>query len=234
LSEVCKELDHCDEHQQYQTGRQKCQYYRGRDSSIFRHAEPIVQEEYLRLRAFLCQGLADQHADDVKVHQELSEEAMGYWEDYFTWLWGLDAETGAAVLNRTRNIIFVREAVAGLGTTALSAGKPSDAWPYYETFNNDWFGSDALNQWLATLIYPDRQKRVDDTIFTILAEKQKSLKDAVADESRTDHWRKFEAFLKGLLGERNCRFSKSRYEPFLRQLTEVLPPTDSPKEVTRN
>ena len=53
LSEVCKELDHCDQNGQYQNGTKKCRYYGGKETAMFRNADPIVQEQYLRLRAFL-------------------------------------------------------------------------------------------------------------------------------------------------------------------------------------
>ena len=158
---------------------------------------------------------------------------MGYWEDYFAWLWGLDADTRTAVLNTIRNMIFVREAAAGLGTTALSAEDPSAAWPYYENFENDWFGSDALNEWLATLIYPERQKRVDDTIFCVLAETE-VVRGMPLLINHFDHWKEFETRLKDLLEQKDRRFNRSCYQPFLRRLKHILPRTDAPKQETRN
>jgi hypothetical protein len=228
LAQVCQQLDKYDHQKHYQTGMDMCRATDGSNNqAVLTEEDPLVQEKYLYLRANLCQGLADKYARSPENHRVVSEEALRYWEAYFQWL----KRVGSGTQSRISNV-HVWVGAAALGTTALSAKKAEDAWVEYESFEKEWFGSDGLDWWVATLVSPDWEKPVSDTIFATLADKEPLLRKAVLDAARTEHWRRFAKKLPEII--KTGRFTPDMYDTFLGHLNAILPPNTVSLESGKN
>ncbi len=233
LTQICDQLDRYDTAQHYQTGTEMCRKIGGSDdTAVTNEEDPLIQEKYLRLRANLCQGLADNYARSPENHKVVSEEAFHCWEDYFQWFQGVGSQTQSKILSARVNEKHVWGAAAALGTTALSAEKPENAWTDYESLKKEWFGSQALSWWLATLVSPYREKKVNDTIFATLSDNKELLQKAVLDAARTEHWRRFAKMMPEVM--KTGRFNTDMYNTFLDHLKAILPPDTASAERAEN
>jgi hypothetical protein len=160
----------------------------------------LVVAKFLHLRAFVTQEVADRVWKTKEPIRNTALKAYLQFVEYFDWLRERPAAELTDIMTKLGgpkdSQIF--SASSGLGSAALSAHSAGGDEDYnaclvYELLDTDWLNPDALNQWLANLVYPNFSNPVNDTLFISL--KDDDIKAKMQTAKWVDCWNKFRCAL---------------------------------------
>ena len=213
LTETCQKLEQQASAETFQEAVNDChEVIKGKCGHLLNEEDPLTLERFYHSYADSLQRLAAK-MEDPKYKAELDARALDRWEQYFEWLRNLPQEERDKLVTspKTRHGKKMFAAAAAIGISALAAEKPQNAYAEYEELEAEYFGSDALNWWLAALFHPDQPGIIDDTIFRKIARNPRAIAARCKDAGWKEHWDAFVQKVMVLTASKRCSTARERY-----------------------
>src|ERR1700738_3624457 len=233
FEETCNDLEAQVDAQALQQAVNECrEVVDGPCKQLLDEEDVLVMERFYHSYADSLQRLAAR-MENADYRKRLHSLALQRWEQYFEWLGSLSVEQREEMLSSpdTRKGRKIRAAAAAIGISALMANQPEAACIDYEHLDNGWFGSDALNWWLAALVYPQQPDIVNDTIFRKIAANAALIRAHSTDPQWKEHWDAFAQKARSIL--LSGRFGTSR-STNLEKIESVLKSSAHRPQARRN
>jgi hypothetical protein len=182
--------------------------------------DSLVLERFYHSYADSLQRLAAK-MENPEYKARLDAKALDRWEQYFEWLRNLSNDERDKLMKSptTRRDKKMWAAAAAIGISALAANKPESAYIDYERLEPEYFGTDALSWWFASLFYPNQPDTVDETIFRKIAEAPQIIRGHSSDAHWKKHWFAFVEKVKALSS--SGRFGSSR-ENHINRIDQIV------------
>jgi hypothetical protein len=230
LTEACENLEKHREAEALQQAVNYCQEIAtGECTELLGEEDCLVVERFYHSFADSLLRLA-QKMDDPQTRTTLKVRALAGWEQYFAWLRNLPEDDRNKIMTspKTKKGKKIWTAAAAIGISALAAAQPESACHDYELLEPEWLGSDALNWWLASLIYPDQPENIGPTIFDRVANEPELIRRHSADPKSKAHWNAFigrvrELASSGRFGTTTRRYV-DRIDKILQSQSSASPP----------
>jgi hypothetical protein len=223
LVETCQKLEQQASAETFQEAVNDCdEVIHGKCRHLLDEEDSLVLERFYHSYAGSLQRLAAR-IENQKQKAELDSRALDQWEQYFEWLGTLPRDERDRLFTSptTRHGKKMFAAAAAIGISALATGKPESAYVDYEGLEPDYFGSDAINWWFASLFYPDQPGVVDDAIFKRIAAEPRIIAKHCNDPDWKKHWSVFVQKVMSLNASK--RWSTSR-ETYIRRIDLIVRP----------
>lgn len=230
LKETCELLEQQSNAETFQQAVNDCEELtNGKCRHLLDEEDSLLLERFYHSYADSLQRLAAK-IENPTYRKKLNSKALERWEQYFEWLRNLPQSERDRLMASpsTRRGKKIWAGAAAIGISALAANKPENAWTDYERLEPEYFGTDALNWWLASLFYPGQPDTVNDTIFAKTAEDVQNIKIHCAEAGWKDHWFAFVRKVRTLI--ESGRFGSSR-EMYVQRIDRLVGATgDAPDE----
>jgi hypothetical protein len=231
LKEACERLEQQSGAETFQQAVNDCQDVTdGNCRHLLDEEDSLLLERFYHSYADSLQRLAAKMENsEYKIH--LNTKALERWEQYFEWLRNLPEQERNRLMTSpgTRKGKKIWAAAAAIGISALAAKKPESAWSDYELLEADYFGTDAVNWWLASLFYPGQPDYINDSIFAKTAENPQKIKTRCAEPGWKKHWFAFAQRVRELIASE--RFGSFR-EIYIQRIDQIVRSTGNESEET--